>query len=129
MIRRPTGCFRFHPAKAKLAQIEFLNKNVNHANGIVLTNPVLQASGNSVPCPRSVPSTKRLIHLSANRARIISRNQMNRRVFTQPESRRIGDTEAALPNKASPFGRAVMLARDILLLTILRIASAFSQLT
>jgi hypothetical protein len=43
MIRRPTGCFRIDPAKAKLAQIEFLNKNVDHANGIVLINPVFQA--------------------------------------------------------------------------------------
>ena len=32
MIRRPTGCFRVDPVKAKLAQIEieFLNKNVDH---------------------------------------------------------------------------------------------------
>ncbi len=43
MIRRPTGCFRIDPVKAKLAQIKFLNKNVDHANRIVLVDPVFEA--------------------------------------------------------------------------------------
>ena len=28
MIRRPTGCFRIDPAKAKLAQIEFFDEDM-----------------------------------------------------------------------------------------------------
>ena len=44
-------------------------------------------SGNSLLCPRSVPSTKRLIRsLRKSRRNHIAKNQMNRRVFTQPGS-------------------------------------------
>ena len=43
MIRRPAGCLRIDPAKPKLSQIEFLDKDVNHPNRIVLADPVFQA--------------------------------------------------------------------------------------
>ena len=36
MIRRPPGYLGSHPLKAQLRQIELINKDVNHLNGIVL---------------------------------------------------------------------------------------------
>src|SRR5262249_41088325 len=87
MIRRPTGCFRIDPAKAKLAQIEFLNKNVDHANGIVLINPVFQALRKQ----RALPTIRALNEAPHPIPPQIAQesyreNQMNRRVFTQPGS-------------------------------------------
>ena len=43
MIRRPPGCLGSNPVKSQLAQVEFLDKNVNHPNRIVLADPVIQA--------------------------------------------------------------------------------------
>ena len=65
MIRRPASCLGSNPVKSQLRQIEFINEDVNHLNGIVLINPVFQTLGNSVLCPRSVPSTKRFIQSPA----------------------------------------------------------------
>src|SRR5262245_39155558 len=87
MIRRPTGCFRIDPAKAKLAQIEFLNKNVDHANGIVLINPVFQALRK-----QRALSTIRALNEAPHpippqiAQESYRENQMNRRVFTPPGS-------------------------------------------
>ena len=87
MIRRPTGCFRIDPAKAKLAQIEFLNKNVDHANGIVLIDPVFQAfrKQRALPtiralneAPHPIPPQKHPESYSAN--------QITKCVFTQAGS-------------------------------------------
>jgi hypothetical protein len=46
-----------NPAKSKFRQIEFVDKNVDDANRIVLADPVFQQSGNRVLCPRSAPSS------------------------------------------------------------------------
>ena len=43
MIRRPTGCLGIDPAEPKPGQVEFVDKDVNQANGIVLADPVFQA--------------------------------------------------------------------------------------
>jgi hypothetical protein len=43
MIRGPAGCLRIDPTKPKPSQIEFLDKDVYHTNGIILANPVFQA--------------------------------------------------------------------------------------
>ena len=43
MIRRPTGRLGSDPAEPKIGQIEFPDKDVDHANWIVLDNPVFQA--------------------------------------------------------------------------------------
>jgi hypothetical protein len=43
MIRRPAGCLGIDPAEPKLRQVEFVHKDVDHANGIVLADPVFQA--------------------------------------------------------------------------------------
>ena len=43
MIRRPSGCLGRNPAKPKPRQIEFIDKDINHPNRIVLADPVFQA--------------------------------------------------------------------------------------
>ena len=43
MIRRPAGCLGVDPAEPKLGQIEFVDKDVDNANRIVLADPVFQA--------------------------------------------------------------------------------------
>ena len=43
MIRRPASRLGINPVKSQLGQVEFLNKNVDHPNRIVLANPVFQA--------------------------------------------------------------------------------------
>src|SRR6266699_140455 len=40
MIRRPTGCLGRDPVKSQLGQIESINKDVNHLNGIILVDPI-----------------------------------------------------------------------------------------
>ena len=42
MIRRPAGCLRIDPAEPKLVKIEFVDKNVDHASGIVFADPVFK---------------------------------------------------------------------------------------
>src|SRR6185436_17161283 len=43
MIRRTAGCLGIDPVEPKLGQIEFVDKDVNHPNRIVLADPVFQA--------------------------------------------------------------------------------------
>jgi hypothetical protein len=73
-IRRTASGFGLDPAKSKLRQIEFINKNVNDANGIVLANPVSQAFGKQRAL-RPINSLNKSLHPNppANRARIITR--------------------------------------------------------
>ena len=42
MIRRPAGHLGIDPAEPKLSQIEFVDKDVDHPNGIILADPVLK---------------------------------------------------------------------------------------
>jgi hypothetical protein len=45
-------CLASNPVKFRLRQIEFINEDVDHLNGIVLiTIQCSRHSGNSVPCP------------------------------------------------------------------------------
>ena len=43
MIRRPSGRLRRDPVKSQRRQIEFIDKNVDHLNSIVIVDPVFQA--------------------------------------------------------------------------------------
>src|SRR5450759_2137728 len=43
MIRRPTGYLGFDPAEPKLSQIEFIDKDIDDPNRIVLADPVFHA--------------------------------------------------------------------------------------
>src|SRR5262245_29047153 len=56
MVGRPSGCLRLDPAKPKLRQIEFLDKDVDRSNGIVLADPVFQAFGKQ----RALPAIRAL---------------------------------------------------------------------
>ena len=56
MIGRPAGYLGIYPAKPKLRQIEFVDKDVNDANRIVLADPVFQTSRKQ----RVLPAIRRL---------------------------------------------------------------------
>ena len=43
MIRGSAGCLGIDPTKPKLGQIEFFDEDIDHANRIVLADPVFQA--------------------------------------------------------------------------------------
>ena len=43
MVRRPAGGLGINPAEPKLGKIEPLDKDVDHANRIILANPIFQA--------------------------------------------------------------------------------------
>ena len=43
MIRGSAGCLGIDPTKPKLGQIEFFDEDIDHANWIVLADPVFQA--------------------------------------------------------------------------------------
>ena len=43
MIRGSAGCFGIDPTKPELGQIEFFDEDIDHANRIVLADPVFQA--------------------------------------------------------------------------------------
>ena len=59
---------RLDTVEPKLSKIEFVHKDVDHPNWIASPIQSPRHSGNSVLCPRSVPSTKRLIRSTANGA-------------------------------------------------------------
>ena len=52
MIRRAADRLRIDPAKPKIGQIQFLNKDVDHPNGIVLADPIFQAFRKQRALPR-----------------------------------------------------------------------------
>ena len=83
MIRRPTSYLESNPVKSQLRQIKLINKDIDHPNRITLVDPVFQALWEQrASCPRSVPSTKRLIQPSREsyRARITSKEAFSHRV-------------------------------------------------
>ena len=43
MIRRTTGYLGIDPAEPKISQIKLVDKYIDHANRIVLDNPIFQA--------------------------------------------------------------------------------------
>ena len=73
MIGRSAGHLGLDTVEPKLGKIEFVHKDVDPRTG--LSSPIQspRQSGNSVLCPRSVPSTKRLIRSPAYGTGIISR--------------------------------------------------------
>src|SRR6516165_10933828 len=42
MVGSPSGCFRLDTTEAKFCKIEFVDKDVDRANRIVLINPIFQ---------------------------------------------------------------------------------------
>ena len=61
MIRRSAGHLSLDPAEPKFSKIEFVDKNVDDANRIVLADPIFQAFGKQCALTAIRPSTKRFI--------------------------------------------------------------------
>ena len=80
-------CFRIDPAEPVLGQIEPLDKDVNHANRIVLANPVFQAfrKQRALPAIRALNEAPHPI-LPQIARESYRENQIRPRVFTQPGS-------------------------------------------
>ena len=87
MIRRSAGCLRINPVEPKLGQIEFVDKDVDYANGIVLPDPVFKALRKQGALPTIRPFNKAL-HPIPPQQRQNHRCEihMNQGVFTQPGS-------------------------------------------
>jgi hypothetical protein len=87
MIRGPAGCLRIDPTKPKPSQIEFLDKDVYHTNGIILANPVFQAfrKQRGLTAIRTLNEAPHPI-LPQIARESYRENQIQRRVFTQPGS-------------------------------------------
>src|ERR1700720_3093739 len=114
MVGRAPGCLGIDPAEPKRGQIEFLDEDVDHPNGIVLADPVFQAfrkqralsaihALNEAPHP--IPP--------ANHARIIPRESYKAGRF---HTARVNPRPAALRSGASASLRKaaiLYLSRDV----------------
>jgi hypothetical protein len=67
MIRRAADRLRIDPAKPKIGQIQFLNKDVDRPNGIVLADPIFQAFRKQRALPRPTRIGMSLINLQPAR--------------------------------------------------------------
>ena len=95
MVRRPASCLGINPAEPKLGQIELVDKDVDHANRIILANPILQALRKQRVLP-AIRALNKALHLIPSQIAPGSycENHIDQRVFTQP-----GSTS---PHKLSP---------------------------
>ena len=71
MVGRPTGRLGIDPIEAKRAEIEFVDKDVNDSNRIVLVNPVFQALGKECALLSVRPLNEALHLILRNHAGII----------------------------------------------------------
>ena len=85
VIRRPAGRFGGDPIEPKPGQIEFLDKDVDHPNRIILADPVFQALRKQRALP-AIRALNKALHPILRSARIILRSNHTLRVFTQPGS-------------------------------------------
>src|ERR1039457_5874124 len=87
MIRRPAGYLGFNPAEPKLSQIEFIDKDIDDANRIVLADPVFKAlrKQRALPAIRPFNEAPHLI-LPQIARESYRENQIQRCVFTQSRS-------------------------------------------
>ena len=67
MIRRPAGRLRGDPIEPKFAEVEFVDKDVDDPNRIVLMNPVFQALGKQRALP-SIRSLNKSLHTILRRS-------------------------------------------------------------
>jgi hypothetical protein len=82
MVRRPAGGLGINPAKPKFGQIEPLDKHINHANRIILANPIFQAFRKQGALPAIHPHNKALHPIPPQIAQESYReNHIDRRVF------------------------------------------------
>src|ERR1039458_3593753 len=87
MIRRPAGYLGIDPTKPKLSQIEFIDKDVDNANRIVLADPVCHAFRKQRALLAIRPLNKALHLVLPQIVRESYRqNHLKQDVFTQPGS-------------------------------------------
>src|SRR5450830_2083148 len=87
MIRRPARYLGIDPAKPKFGQIEFLDKDIDHANRIVLADPVCHAFRKQRALPAIRPLNEALHLIPPQIVRESYRqNHLKQDVFTQPGS-------------------------------------------
>jgi hypothetical protein len=104
MVRRPAGGLGINPAKPKLGQIEPPDKDINHANRIILANPIFQAFRKQCALPAIHPLNKALHPIPPQIAQESYRkNHINPRVFTQPGPITAGYFEAKLAEFILPY--------------------------
>ena len=65
-IGRSPGRLGIDPAEPKITQIEFVDKDVDYANGITLANPVFQAVRKQRPLPTINPLNEALHPIPRN---------------------------------------------------------------
>ena len=101
MIRRPTCAGRLNATEPKFSQIEGRNEGVNHANRIVICNPVIQAFRQQSRLPAISPLNEAP---HAQPPPIQCGNHSRHGVFTQPgsaaEARLNALQESDLPHEA-----------------------------
>ena len=86
-VRRPAGGLGINPAKPKLGQIEPPDKDINHANRIILIDPVFQAFGKQGGLAAIYPLNEALHPIPPQITQESYReNHIDPRVFTQPGS-------------------------------------------
>src|SRR5580765_6533770 len=85
MIRRPASCLGIDPAEPKLSQIEYVDKDVDHPNGIFLADPVFKTFRKQRALT-AIRAFNEAPHLSPPQIARESyrQNQIQQRVFTQP---------------------------------------------
>src|SRR5664280_2002597 len=87
MIRRPAGYLGIDPAEPKFGQIEFVDKDLDHANRIVLADPVCHVFRKQRALHAIRPLNEALHLILPQIAReSYPENQIQRCVFTQPGS-------------------------------------------
>src|ERR1700730_228155 len=87
MVRWPAGGLGINSAKPKLGQMEPPDKDINHANRIILANPIFQAFRKQCALAAIHPLNKALHPIPPQIAQESYRkNHINPRVFTQPGS-------------------------------------------
>ena len=77
----PTGRLRINPIEPKTAQIDYVDKVVDHANGIVLDSPVFQALLKQRPLSAINPFNEAFHPIPRHPWRIIPRKSQKRAGF------------------------------------------------
>ena len=84
VITRPASCQGFNSAKAQATQIKLINKHIDHANGIVLANIIVQSFGEQSALA-AVFSLNKTLHKDLPLK--LWENHIMHPVFTQPGSK------------------------------------------
>src|ERR1043166_5366810 len=67
MIRGPASYLGQDPVKSQLRQIEFINKDIDHPDGIVIIDPIFQAFGKQCALP-AISALNEALHPTLRRS-------------------------------------------------------------